>query len=267
MLPRKPSCRPSGRRSSGCDCRVHLASTFHWTVVSRESSTRRLLDLSRFMRQICPTKLDLTERSAAPSSRRRRGCASPRAPSRCTRSSVPRARRSAPWPSARASAARPCTATSRTTRRCSTACSSHWRAANPVPDSGAWAAIEDPDERTETALRELYAFYRRTERMYTTSSATSCSCRSSSACSRDFYGYLRAIAGHPGGRPRPPRARRAPDPRRDRPRARVPDLALADARAGARRRDAVALMCALVEGAGRATRRARGGRPARCRSS
>jgi AcrR family transcriptional regulator len=46
------------------------------------------------------------------------------------------------------------------------ACSSHWRAENPRPDLQAWAAIEDFAERTETALRELYAFYGRTEEMY-----------------------------------------------------------------------------------------------------
>ena len=46
------------------------------------------------------------------------------------------------------------------------ACSSHWRAGNPPPDLGAWSAIEDPAERTRTALRELYAFYGRTEGMY-----------------------------------------------------------------------------------------------------
>src|SRR5215210_7379934 len=45
------------------------------------------------------------------------------------------------------------------------ACSSHWEAANPVPDMGAWAPIEDPDERLRTALDELYAYYRRTEPM------------------------------------------------------------------------------------------------------
>ena len=45
------------------------------------------------------------------------------------------------------------------------ACSSHWEAANPPPDLGGWAAIEDPGERLRTALEELYAFYRRTERM------------------------------------------------------------------------------------------------------
>ena len=32
------------------------------------------------------------------------------------------------------------------------ACSSHWAAANPVPDMAAWQAIEDPDKRLRTAL-------------------------------------------------------------------------------------------------------------------
>jgi AcrR family transcriptional regulator len=45
------------------------------------------------------------------------------------------------------------------------ACSAHWRAANPAPDLGAWAAIEDPDRRLRIALEELYAYYRRTEGM------------------------------------------------------------------------------------------------------
>jgi AcrR family transcriptional regulator len=45
------------------------------------------------------------------------------------------------------------------------ACSAHWRAANPAPDLGAWAAIEDPDRRLRIALEELYAYYRRTEAM------------------------------------------------------------------------------------------------------
>ena len=45
------------------------------------------------------------------------------------------------------------------------ACSSHWAAANPVPDMTAWQSIEDPDDRLRTALEELYAYYRRTEAM------------------------------------------------------------------------------------------------------
>lgn len=45
------------------------------------------------------------------------------------------------------------------------ACSSHWNAANPAPDITAWAAIADPDERLRVALEEMYAYWRRTERM------------------------------------------------------------------------------------------------------
>jgi AcrR family transcriptional regulator len=45
------------------------------------------------------------------------------------------------------------------------ACSSHWRAANPVPDLARWKVVEQPDERLRAALEELYAHYRRTERM------------------------------------------------------------------------------------------------------
>jgi AcrR family transcriptional regulator len=45
------------------------------------------------------------------------------------------------------------------------ACTAHWAAANPLPDLGAWTAIDDPDERLIVALGELYAFYGRTELM------------------------------------------------------------------------------------------------------
>jgi AcrR family transcriptional regulator len=45
------------------------------------------------------------------------------------------------------------------------ACTAHWAAANPRPDLDAWSAIGSPDERLRVALGELYAFYRRTERM------------------------------------------------------------------------------------------------------
>jgi AcrR family transcriptional regulator len=45
------------------------------------------------------------------------------------------------------------------------ACSAHWGAANPPPDIGAWASIENPTERLDTALAQLYAYYRQTEGM------------------------------------------------------------------------------------------------------
>jgi AcrR family transcriptional regulator len=45
------------------------------------------------------------------------------------------------------------------------ACSAHWAAANPPPDIGGWAAIEDPERRLARALEELYGYYRSTEQM------------------------------------------------------------------------------------------------------
>jgi AcrR family transcriptional regulator len=47
------------------------------------------------------------------------------------------------------------------------ACSTHYFAANPWPDLGGWRAVRDPDERLERALDELYAYYERTEPMFT----------------------------------------------------------------------------------------------------
>ena len=47
------------------------------------------------------------------------------------------------------------------------ACSSHWRAANPPPDARRWSSIEDPAERTRSALDAIYAFFAGTEAMYT----------------------------------------------------------------------------------------------------
>ncbi|HEX5594086.1 MAG TPA: TetR/AcrR family transcriptional regulator [Solirubrobacterales bacterium] len=41
------------------------------------------------------------------------------------------------------------------------ACSAHWAEGNPPPDVSRWEEIDDPDERLDTALAELYAYYRR----------------------------------------------------------------------------------------------------------
>lgn len=73
------------------------------------------------------------------------------------------------------------------------ACSSHWRAANPPPDPGAWVAIEDPAERAEAALRELYAFYGRTEGMYTSLVRDEPLVPIVRRLMGGFYGYLRAV--------------------------------------------------------------------------
>jgi AcrR family transcriptional regulator len=128
------------------------------------------------------------------------------------------------------------------------ACSSHWRAANPPPDPRAWAAIEDPRERTETALRELYAFYGRTEGMYTSLLRDEPLVPIVHRLLGDFYGYLSAIQDTlMAGRGLRGRAARSP-------RAAIGHaLAFPTWRSLAREQglpdsDAVALMCALVEG-------------------
>jgi len=72
------------------------------------------------------------------------------------------------------------------------ACSSHWRAANPPPESAAWAAIGDPAERTVIALRELYAFYARTHAMYESLLRDEPLVPIVQLLMRDFHGYLQA---------------------------------------------------------------------------
>lgn len=141
------------------------------------------------------------------------------------------------------------------------ACSSHWSEANPPPDPSAWAAIEDPAERTETALRELYAFYRRTEGMYTSLLRDEPLVPILHRLLGGFYGYLDAIAemlmGGRGLRARPGRRTRAaighalafPTWR-----SLTRDQGLGDA-------DAVALMCALVGASARRPEPARSPAP------
>ncbi|HET6171567.1 MAG TPA: helix-turn-helix domain-containing protein [Gaiellales bacterium] len=45
------------------------------------------------------------------------------------------------------------------------ACSGHWTVEHPRPDPAPWAAIEDPAERLQLALGEIYAYFRATENM------------------------------------------------------------------------------------------------------
>ena len=46
-------------------------------------------------------------------------------------------------------------------------CSSHYEAANPVPNPDPWTRIPDPEDRLRRALAETYAYHRRTEPMMT----------------------------------------------------------------------------------------------------
>jgi tetracycline repressor-like protein len=129
------------------------------------------------------------------------------------------------------------------------ACSSHWRAANPPPDPGAWGVIAHPGLRIETALTELYAYYRSTEDMYTSLLRDEPLHATVRRHLRGFHDYVRAIerllmAGR-GLRGRPARRTRAaighalgfPTWR-----SLARDQGLSDA-------DAVRLMCRLVDAA------------------
>src|SRR5438477_80525 len=74
------------------------------------------------------------------------------------------------------------------------ACASHWRAANPPPDPRVWEAIDDPVERTEAALRELYAFFDRTRRMYASLFRDEALVPIVGRRLRFFYDYLDSVA-------------------------------------------------------------------------
>ena len=79
----------------------------------------------------------------------------------------PAARRSPRWPSAPASSATRSTATSRPRRELFAACSGHFFEGQPATRPGKpGRAIGEPDPRLARALDELYAYYERTESMY-----------------------------------------------------------------------------------------------------
>jgi len=73
------------------------------------------------------------------------------------------------------------------------ACSSHWRAANPPPDPDAWTSIAEPPERTERALRDVYSFYGRTQKMYSSLLRDEPLVPTVQLRLRDFYRYLETI--------------------------------------------------------------------------
>jgi AcrR family transcriptional regulator len=129
------------------------------------------------------------------------------------------------------------------------ACSSHWEAANPVPDMAPWASIEDPDERLRTALDELYAYYRRTERMMDNLHRDEHSVPLVAKRFAGYHGYI-AAAGDLLMRGRSARGRRRTEARAAIGHA----LAYTTWRSLTREQgledsQAVALMCGLVAGA------------------
>jgi AcrR family transcriptional regulator len=70
------------------------------------------------------------------------------------------------------------------------ACSTHFRTLNPPPDLQSWLTIDDPAQRTETALRDLYAFYGRTHGMYESLFRDETLVPGVQRRMRDFHGFL-----------------------------------------------------------------------------
>ena len=194
MLPRNPSCP-----SSGPTTLTAAAVVVHASLLSSDSSVARKRTA---VRRVCQYSMDRYVRSKAPvpdeAARRARGADAPadhRERRRAARGARPRAdvdqRRS---PSTPACAARPSTATSPTRRRCSRPARRTGAPRTRRPTSRTWAAIEDPAERTETALARALRVLRRAPRRCTTSLL-----RDEPLVPivqrrlGDFYGYLRAI--------------------------------------------------------------------------
>lgn len=129
------------------------------------------------------------------------------------------------------------------------ACSAHYWAANPMPDPGSWSSIGDSGQRLRVALRELYAFYRRTEGMLEKTSRDAPVVEAMAAAVAAFEAYLEsAVTAIVSGRRERGEARR-------RARAAVGHaISFATWQSLARQQgldddEAVALMAALVESA------------------
>lgn len=136
------------------------------------------------------------------------------------------------------------------------ACSAHYWATNPMPDSGAWSAISDPEARLRHALGEMYAFFRRNEGMLEKTSRDAPLVEAMARPAAAFRGYLNAAAAAIlAGRPERGRARRRVE-------AAVghaisfPTWQSLVRHQGLDNAEAVAVMAALVESAG-------GARPAK----
>ena len=110
----------------------------------------------------------------------------------------------------------------------------HWMAQNPLPDLGDWAAIEDPDERLATALGEMYARYRRTERMMDNLLRDETTMPIVQELFGGYHGYIAAARDVLMAGRRDRGKARAARAGRDRPRARIRHLELARPRAGPR---------------------------------
>ena len=74
------------------------------------------------------------------------------------------------------------------------ACSRHFYEGDRWPDPARWRAIDDPAERLAAALDELYAYYERTESMWTNVLRDETLVPSVASALTEFWAYLDAAA-------------------------------------------------------------------------
>ena len=74
------------------------------------------------------------------------------------------------------------------------ACTARWMEMNEAPDPSAWGAIAEPAARSRAALGALYAYYRKTERMWTVSYRDLSEVPALASGMAAFKRYLRSIA-------------------------------------------------------------------------
>jgi AcrR family transcriptional regulator len=134
------------------------------------------------------------------------------------------------------------------------ACSAHYWASNPMPDPAAWSSITEPGARLRHALGEMYALFRRTEGMLEKTSRDAPLIEAMAGPVAAFRSYLgAAVAATVAGRPERGQARR-------RVQAAVghaisfPTWQSLVRQQGLDDDEAVAVMAAMVEAAGRARR-------------
>ncbi|MDQ3729217.1 MAG: TetR/AcrR family transcriptional regulator [Actinomycetota bacterium] len=135
------------------------------------------------------------------------------------------------------------------------ACTAHYFASHPMPRPDSWGAIADPAERAVAALRDLYRWFRRTEAMLERTSRDAGVVEAMAGPVAAFRGYLEAVteAIIRGRRERGAARRRVAAAT-----GHAVSFGTWQSLAGEQGLDddqAVALMAAMIEAAGRATSR------------
>jgi AcrR family transcriptional regulator len=134
------------------------------------------------------------------------------------------------------------------------ACSGHWAAMHPLPDPAPWRTVGDPAARLSRALKELYAYYGANQAMLVNVTRDRALVPAMAKPAAQMGGYFEMVV----------ETLVAGRPQRGRARARAA-AAIAHATSfatwrslvqeqGLQDREAVAVMAAMVEAAGRASR-------------